>query len=159
MKVVANRSFFGNGIQAKKGSVIEVSDKLGKAWLDAGIVGKADDKAEVTVATTSPRKTPKPSKEDKTDTTGEVVDGKTATSDETVTVPETGGNPNADGATEKSDDSDKTTLDEVKDEKADTTVVKSADDATTTEKVEQNPTPSVKPQVGNTNANTKKGSK
>lgn len=77
MKVVATRSFFGSGVTAKKGTVIEVSDKLAKAWLKAGLAVKADADAEPSVvATTSPKS--EPSTEGETDTTGEVVDDQNA---------------------------------------------------------------------------------
>lgn len=70
MKVVATRSFFGSGINAKKGVVIEVSDKLAKAWLKAGLAEKADAKAEPSVVATTSPKSP--------ETTGEVVDDQNA---------------------------------------------------------------------------------
>jgi hypothetical protein len=70
MKVVATRSFFGSGINAKKGVVIEVSDKLAKAWLKAGLAVKADGKAEPSVVATTSPKSP--------ETTGEVVDDQNA---------------------------------------------------------------------------------
>lgn len=38
MKVVASRSFFGDGIDAKKGNTYEVSDKVAKAWIADGFV-------------------------------------------------------------------------------------------------------------------------
>lgn len=145
MKVVASKSFFGSGVNARKGDVIEVADKLGKSWLKSGLVTEAGKDAEVkvTVATTSPRPASKPSDEGKTETTGEVVD-------ENKKDAEAGNQPK---------DGDQTTLDEVKDEKADTTVVKSADKPTETEKVETNPTETVTPPVANSNQNAKKGGK
>lgn len=135
---------------AKKGAVVDVPDKLGKAWLKAGLVSKADAKAEPTVATTSPKSTAKPSDEGKTETTGEVVDDKQNNDggDQTdVTAdkePTTG-------------ESEQSTLDEVKDEKADTTVVKS-DDLTKTEAVKTDKTETVKADA-NVNLNSKKESK
>jgi hypothetical protein len=150
MKVVANRSFFGSGVQAKKGAVIEVSDKLGKAWLKAGLVSKADSNAEPTVATTSSKPAPKPSDEAKTETTGEVVDDKQNS--------DGGDQPDATADKEPTTgDSNQQTLDEVKDEKADTTVVKS-DDLTKTEDVKTDKVETVKADA-NVNLNTKKGSK
>lgn len=51
MKVVANTSFFGAGVNARKGDEIEISDTLGKAWLEAGLVSSTDDQpAEATTS-------------------------------------------------------------------------------------------------------------
>jgi len=92
MKVVALRSFFGAGIDAKKGMPLDVSDKLGKAWEKAGLVRKAtaDDK-EPAKATTSPTPAPatppapsEPTEPTEPETTGEVVtEPETPTADQT----------------------------------------------------------------------------
>lgn len=128
---------------AKKGAVIEVSDKLGKAWLKAGLVSKADSNAEPTVATTSPKPTPKTPEKVETDTTGEVVDDKQ----------------NSDGGDQSDATADKepTTGDEVKTD--DEPTEPQAPVAPATEPVEPKaPTAPVAPQ-NNSNQNTKKGSK
>lgn len=142
MKVVATRSFFGSGISVKRGVVIEVSDKLAKAWLKAGLATKADDKAKTAVATTSPTKAPATSQEDATDTTGEVVDDEN--------------NPNADG----SNDSEQTTLDdaEVVTDQTDADEVKTDDPETVVLPPSETTAP-VEKTVVNSNQNTKKGSK
>lgn len=176
MKVVALKSFFGNGINAKAGKVLEVTDKLGKAWVKSGIVRVAtDDDNDRTVvpqparyedATTSStdetddeKTTDEASDETSTedvasDDAGNDDDGKPATTGEVEAKTETSeptapNAPVAPATTSKPADAPK----------ADATVTKSTDDATTTTKVETTPTTSVKPAVGNTNPNAKKASK
>ena len=79
MKVVALKSFFGSGVNAKSGRTLEVSDALGKAWIKAGLVKKADASDTSPAKATTPS-TPAPAptasqepKSDETETTGEVV--------------------------------------------------------------------------------------
>lgn len=108
MKVVALKSFFGSGISAKKGKILDVDEKLAKAWLKAGVVVKPKDftDGEPAEATTSTLTPPAPS-DDATgdeDTTGEVVDGDGSESEtETETDGETDGEP-AEGEPENDND-------------------------------------------------------
>ena len=54
MKVVAIKNFFGSGIEAKKGKTLDVSDKLGKAWVTAGIATALESVATSDIATKTP---------------------------------------------------------------------------------------------------------
>lgn len=55
MQVVALKSFFGTTGNTRIGDVLDVADKLGKAWVDAGLVRLAtNEDAEPAPATTPP---------------------------------------------------------------------------------------------------------
>ena len=151
MKVVATRSFFGSGVTAKKGVVISVPNKLAKAWLEAGLVVKADSSAEANlVATTSPKKAT-PKRDADLDTTGEVVDDQTNTDGSEPAVGEADKEPTTGDGEQSTDEPPKT--DETGTETTEPTEPQApqAPVAPATE-----PQAPVAPQT-NSNPNTKKG--
>lgn len=54
MKVVALKSFFGTIGNVRKGDSLEVADKIGKSWIEAGLVESASSDQTPAKATTSP---------------------------------------------------------------------------------------------------------
>lgn len=83
MKVVALKSFFGAGVNAKMGKTLNINKKLAKAWIKAGYARKANaDEAEPAKATTPSTPAPtvpsKTAEDDKLEPTGEVVADKNA---------------------------------------------------------------------------------
>ena len=119
MLVKAIKSFFGE-IDAKKGNTYDVDDKLAEAWIADGFVEE--------VKNSSTEKSPAPAP-------------KAPVAPKETKTPETPKQPNAPVAP-KGDDADGKKLDDLKDEKADTTIVKS-DDLKTTEQVKTDKTETV----------------
>ena len=147
MRLVANKSFHGHGVDFRKGRLyeLELDDEVAVEWLEAGIVREAtdDDTQPVTATTfTTPvRKTTRSKK---------ATGGSEPKGDKVVTDPKTETKPPVDPASKPTGEPTGN---------GDQTVSKSPDDVTTTTKVETGKTESVKPDVTNTKPNETKVSK